>query len=618
MSNLKDDFDYLKINLASPNSVKKWGTRVSNNGIINLGEITATETINYKTLRPQTNGLLCEKIFGPLKNWECACGKYTKAKENEILICEECNIEITESRVRRYRMGYITLISPTTHIWYLKGRPSYLSLFLKRRQSTLEKIIYFHNNLDGKTLPEKASKLLSLDDFLLSLADEFSVNKNATDNGSAIIKLALNQLVLNNELIKDRITLGLLNNSYEFYKEHNKVYIPNPKEKREKLIRRIRLIENFLATNSHPNWIVLDILPVLPAGLRPMLQLESGKLATSDLNELYRRVIDRNLRLERLFKIVAPRMIIFNEKRMLQEAVDALIDNGKRGRKAVGANNRPLKSLSELLEGKQGRFRQNLLGKRVDYSGRSVIMVDPLLKLHQCGLPYEMALELFEPFIIHRLITGGVAYNVEFAKNLIQLGEIVVWDILKNILSDHPILLNRAPTLHRLGVQAFEAKLVIGRAIHLHPLVCNAFNADFDGDQMAVHIPLSLEAINETKKLLLSPNNFISSATGTPIITPSQDMVLGCYYLTLDNPSYKNSLNHYFSNYKDLLIAYENKKILLHTPVWVRTSKIIEVVKDFISNNKNQSTKIVNQCKYIKTTVGRVILNNTIYKNLYL
>jgi DNA-directed RNA polymerase subunit beta' len=622
MSNLKHDFDYIKINLASPKRIKEWGTRILPNGLI-IGEVTKPETINYRTFKPEMDGLFCEKIFGPVKNWECYCGKYKRVEPHELLICERCNVEVTESRVRRHRMGFIELLSPVTHVWYLKGTPSYLSLLLKRRLRTLEEIIYFNqyldlNNTNVQNLENNIPNNLTFENSLLvSDYDHLFTIDTTPKIGAEAIKSLLEGLYLPNEILKDRLALSLLDNGYNFY-EDNKEY-PNisKKEKRDKLIRRIRLIENFLATGSHPSWMVLDIIPVIPPGLRPMVQLDGGRFATSDLNELYRRVITRNNRLERLLKIYAPTIIVHNEKRMLQEAIDALIDNGKRGRKALGANNRALKSLSDIIEGKHGRFRQNLLGKRVDYSGRSVIIVGPSLKLNQCGLPHEIALELFQPFIIHQLIANGLASNMKLAKKLIQTGESIIWNILKNVLKTHPILLNRAPTLHRLGIQAFEPILVAGRAIQLHPLVCTAFNADFDGDQMAIHIPLSLNAQKEAKTLMLAPNNFLSPATGEPIILPSQDMVLGCYYLTVDNPNATSCNNKYFAHVNDVLLAYNQKIITLHTPIWVKTFEIKNSSKIALNIEKVQIEELT-QTKYFRTTPGRILLNTVISKNLSL
>ena len=593
MTNI-NDFDYIKINLASPKCIKKWGGRILPNGKI-IGEVNKPDTINYRTFKPEMGGLFCERIFGPVKNWECFCGKYKQIKSKEVIICERCGVEITESRIRRHRMGYIELISPTSHVWYLKGIPSYISLILKERLRKLEEIIYFCKPFDDEEKRE-----------------EFFYQQNVENQvvGAEVIKNLLEEIDLNKDLIRNRLTLSLRDNN--FYKNREEKY-PEP---REKLIRRIRLIENFLATRSKPSWMILDIIPVLPPGLRPMVQLEGGRFATSDLNELYRRVITRNNRLGRLISMFAPAIVIHNEKRLLQEAIDTLIDNGKRGRKMLGTNNRPLKSLSDIIEGKEGRFRQNLLGKRVDYSARSVIVVGPSLKLNQCGLPHEIVLELFQPFIIHELIKNGLANNMRLAKKLIENGESVIWKILEKILKDYPVLLNRAPTLHRLGIQAFEAILVPGRAIHLHPLVCTAFNADFDGDQMAIHLPLSENAKLEAKTRMLASNNFLSAANGDPIISATQDMVLGCYYLSVDNPLSKLGINQYFNNFQDVLIAYHQKKINLHSPIWV-INKIFELENEMKEKVNTQVIKGSNH-KYIRTTAGRIILNSSIFKNLNL
>ena len=516
-------------------------------------------------------------------------------------------------------MGYIDLISPVTHVWYLKGTPSYLSILLKQTLKKLEEYIYFNQYLvftKDSTLENIENNIennLTFEECLVINDDNLFGESIRAKIGADAIKTLLTELNLNQEIIKDRIALGCNEHGLKFYEEIAKKNPSSKKERREKLIRRIRLLENFVATGSDPSWMVLDVIPVIPPGLRPMVQLDGGRFATSDLNELYRRVITRNNRLERLLKIYAPTIIVHNEKRMLQEAIDALIDNGKRGRKSLGSNNRALKSLSDIIEGKHGRFRQNLLGKRVDYSGRSVIIVGPSLKLNQCGLPHEIALDLFQPFIIHQLIINGLASNMKLAKKLIQTGEPIIWSILENVLKSHPILLNRAPTLHRLGIQAFEPILIAGRAIQLHPLVCNAFNADFDGDQMAIHVPLSIEAQTEAKTLMLAPNNFLSPATGEPIILPSQDMVLGCYYLTVDNPTKIFFKNRYFSNYNDVLLAYEQKIISLHTPIWVRTKEINDI--DYFSNSIIQ-TENLTQIKYYRTTPGRILLTTTITKNL--
>jgi DNA-directed RNA polymerase subunit beta' len=617
MTSIVNNFDYIKINLASDQRIRNWGRRILPNGLV-VGEITKPETINYRTFKPEMDGLFCEKIFGPVKNWECHCAKYKRVNPSELIICERCGVELTESRVRRHRMGYIELIAPVTHVWYLKGMPSYLSLLLRRRVKTLEEIIYFNKYLTkSENVENNIKNNLNFEDYFTTNKGEYQKTNNPQARiGAEAIKYLLEDIDLKKELIKNRLALSLTDSGYKLLDEPpdqtNKI---GNKETREKIVRRIRLIENFIATGSNPSWMVLNVIPVIPPGIRPMVQLDGGRFATSDLNELYRRVITRNNRLGRLLKIYAPSIIVHNEKRMLQESIDSLIDNGKRGRKAVGANNRPLKSLSDIIEGKHGRFRQNLLGKRVDYSGRSVIIVGPSLKLNQCGLPHEMALELFQPFIIHQLIENGLATNIKLAKKLILSGEPIIWKILENVLKGHSILLNRAPTLHRLGIQAFEPILIAGRAIQLHPLVCTAFNADFDGDQMAVHVPLSNESQQEAKKLMLAPNNFLSPATGDPILIPSQDMVLGCYYLTLDNSTKNTKVNHYFSKYDDVLMAYEQKKIMLHTPIWVRTN---ELKMGKFTQSPILQTNSFKKNKYIRTTVGRILINRTISKNLYL
>jgi DNA-directed RNA polymerase subunit beta' len=610
-------FDYVKINLASPEKIKHWGERILPNGQT-VGEITKPETINYRTLKPEMDGLFCERIFGPANDWECHCGKYRRVRHKGI-VCERCGVEYIDSKVRRHRMGFIVLASPVTHVWYVKGRPSKIASILDLSLKELEQIVYFNSYIvinPGTNLNLKYKQTISESDWIALDYDNEMTGKNVQIAvGAEGIKKLLNDVNLQSEADSLRESLPLAKSVFF----------------RDKLIKRLRTIEQFLASKIEPSWMVLDNLPVLPPDLRPMVQLDGGRFATSDLNDLYRRVINRNNRLARLKEIIAPELIIRNEKRMLQEAVDALIDNGKRGRAVVGLNNRPLKSLSDIIEGKQGRFRQNLLGKRVDYSGRSVIIVGPELKLNQCGLPREMAIELFQPFVIHRLIYDGHVNNIKTARSIIKKNDPLAWEILSNIMKGHPILLNRAPTLHRLGIQSFEPILVEGRAIKLHPLVCPAFNADFDGDQMAVHIPLSLEAQAEARLLMLAPNNFLSPATGEAILTPSQDMVLGCFYLTVDNPSQYDKTNHYFANFEDVLLAYEHFVIQLHTFVWVRCTDIeidneeqyVFPVNDenstlrtsensFISTNdykvKRNNSGGVN-VKYIKTTPGRILLN---------
>jgi DNA-directed RNA polymerase subunit beta' len=618
MPKLEQRFDYVKIGLASPERIRQWGERTLPNGQV-VGEVTKPETINYRTLKPEMDGLFCERIFGPAKDWECHCGKYKRVRHRGI-VCERCGVEVTESRVRRHRMGYIKLAAPVAHVWYLKGIPSYMAILLDMPLRDVEQIVYFNayvvlnpGNFEGLTY-----KQLLTEDQWIEIEDQlYSEDSQLRDVEVGIGAEALQRLLQDIDLEKEA--------------EQLREEIAHSKgQKRAKLIKRLRVIDNFIATGSKPDWMVLAVIPVIPPDLRPMVQLDGGRFATSDLNDLYRRVINRNNRLARLQEILAPEIIVRNEKRMLQEAVDALIDNGRRGRTVVGANNRPLKSLSDIIEGKQGRFRQNLLGKRVDYSGRSVIVVGPKLKIHQCGLPREMAIELFQPFVIHRLIRQGLVNNIKAAKKLIQRNDPTVWDVLEEVIDGHPVMLNRAPTLHRLGIQAFEPILVEGRAIQLHPLVCPAFNADFDGDQMAVHVPLSLEAQAEARLLMLASNNILSPATGRPIITPSQDMVLGCYYLTAENPDAAEGNHRYFSNLDDAIIAYEQQEVDLHSYVWVRFDGEVEtdtpdtevleeqtspdgvVTKIYQSRRQRWDAEGQLISQYIRTTPGRIIYNKTI------
>lgn len=792
MIRTEKEFDYIKIKLASPVRILQWSQRRLPNGQL-IGEVQKSETINYRTFKPEMDGLFCERIFGPSKSLECACGKYKRVRYDG-LICERCGVELTESRVRRHRMGHINLIYPVTHVWYINSRPNYMALLLEveqcekrldtgllyylpnvfklietnlnfKKHPELNEILdefiktyksrllssqqlnsnkikihlnekvksYLKDNYqkdsliklkkikkNSKTLLEMLEKDQSLKLFIYQIFQQeyqkkFAIKSgkiNLRDNrikriklasltyfiaedeisfyglhwdlqqyrrsrelgftgyplkpypkpkpqdrrrntpkyllkttpnyliGSVLIKKELERLNLNLEILKTRrfitICSKVLHKEKPVYEsskwfrkwEYQRIY-----KLRDQAIKRIRIIENLLATGSEPSWMVISILPVIPPALRPMIQLDGGRFATSDLNELYRRIITRNNRLLRLLEIDAPQLIIRNEKRMLQEAVDTLIDNGKRGKIALSANNRPLKSLSDIIKGKHGRFRQNLLGKRVDYSGRTVIVVGPSLKLNQCGLPYEMAVELFQPFIIRELINQGLASNMKVAKNLIQQNESSIDSVLEKILTNHPVFLNRAPTLHRLGIQAFEPILVQGRAIKLHPLVCTAFNADFDGDQMAVHVPLSLESQAECYMLMLAPYNFLSPANGEPIITPSQDMVLGCYYLTVNNIKNLLGANNYFSNLEDVILAYNQDRIELHTSIWVRYNNEISESSKFIKKislkdesyielydnlqirkDKNGTALV----QYIQTTTGRVIFNYTIQKTLNL
>ena len=589
MVRVDDTFEYVKINVASPEKIKKWSQRRIGNFIIAC-EVTRPETINYRTFKPEMDGLFCERIFGPVKNWECHCGKYKRIR-NKNLICERCGVEITESRIRRHRMAHINLMYPVTHIWYLQGIPSYLTLLLDTTRYKLKRVIYF-NDIKGNETLQTSKKLKET-------------------NGSDLLIKLLNKLNLKLQINFSRIEI-----------------INTSEIRRERLIKRIRILENFLSTGTNPIWMILFVLPILPPGLRPMVQLEGGRFATSDLNELYRRVITRNNRLKRFFEIYAPEIIVRNEKRLLQEAVDALIDNGKCEKKSVGLNTRPLKSLSDILAGKQGRFRQNLLGKRVDYSGRSIIVVDPYLKLNQCGLPYEMAIELFQPFIIYELIYEGLAPNMQLAKKLIGQNSLVLVKLVNKILNGFPILLNRAPTLHRLGIQAFEPKIIEGRAIKLHPLVCPSFNADFDGDQMAIHIPLSIEAQTEAYLLMLAPNNLMALTINEPIVLPSQDIVLGCHYLTILNNKIDHP-NYYFNDFDAVIVALDHNIINLHSIIWVKYSGPIQFDRTsfFIKSYNIENTISIDlytnyqirrnnfgeiTSNYILTTPGRIILNRLV------
>lgn len=622
MPKLEQRFDYVKIGLASPERIRQWGERTLPNGMV-VGEVTKPETINYRTLKPEMDGLFCERIFGPAKDWECHCGKYKRVRHRGI-VCERCGVEVTESRVRRHRMGYIKLAAPVAHVWYLKGIPSYMAILLDMPLRDVEQIVYFNSYvvLDPGNAENLSYKQLLTEDQWIEIEDQlYSEDSQLQGIEVGIGAEALQRLLQDLELEKEAETL--------------REDIATAKgQKRAKLIKRLRVIDNFVATRSLPEWMILSVIPVIPPDLRPMVQLDGGRFATSDLNDLYRRVINRNNRLARLQEILAPEIIVRNEKRMLQEAVDALIDNGRRGRTVVGANNRPLKSLSDIIEGKQGRFRQNLLGKRVDYSGRSVIVVGPKLKIHQCGLPREMAIELFQPFVIHRLIRQGLVNNIKAAKKLIQRNDPQIWDVLEEVIDGHPVLLNRAPTLHRLGIQAFEPILVEGRAIQIHPLVCPAFNADFDGDQMAVHVPLSLESQAEARLLMLASNNILSPATGRPIVTPSQDMVLGCYYLTAENPTATKGAGRYFSSLNDVILAYDQRQVDIHAYVWVRFDGAVEseeaeteplevntaedgsVTKMFKYRRVRQDAEGNTVSQYIKTTPGRIIYNKTVQEAL--
>ncbi|MDU4962384.1 MAG: DNA-directed RNA polymerase subunit beta' [Sporomusaceae bacterium] len=540
-----NNFDSMRIGLASPDQIRNWSH----------GEVKKPETINYRTLKPEREGLFCEKIFGPTRDWECHCGKYKRIRYKGI-VCDRCGVEVTRSKVRRDRMGHIELAAPVSHIWYFKGIPSRMGLILDISPRSLEKVLYFASYivLDPGDTPLMKKQLLTESEYR-DYRDKYG-NAFKVSMGAEAVKRLLDELDL------DKM-------GRELRKELKEV----SGQRKIRAIRRLEVVEAFRKSGNNPSWMILDVVPVIPPELRPMVQLDGGRFATSDLNDLYRRVINRNNRLKRLLDLGAPDIIVRNEKRMLQEAVDALIDNGRRGRPVTGPGNRPLKSLSDMLKGKQGRFRQNLLGKRVDYSGRSVIVVGPELKLHQCGLPKEMALELFKPFVMKKLVNAGHAHNIKSAKRMVERVRPEVWDVLEEVIKEHPVLLNRAPTLHRLGIQAFEPVLSEGRAIKIHPLVCTAYNADFDGDQMAVHVPLSAEAQAEARLLMLSAHNILSTKDGRPVATPTQDMVLGAYYLTIekdDDPNDPRANKHFFANYNEVLVAYHHGELPLQAKIQVR------------------------------------------------
>ena len=567
-------FDQISISIASPEAIKSWS----------FGEIRKPETINYRTFKPERDGLFCAKIFGPVRDYECLCGKYKRMKYRGI-ICEKCGVEVTLSKVRRERMGHIDLAAPVAHIWFLKSLPSRIGLLVDMTLKDLERVLYFEYFLvtePGLTSLTKG-QLLTEEDYDGAL-DEFGDESFEVSIGAEAIKRILTEMDLEEELIKIRDDLSKTGSEI----------------KRKKLVKRLKLIESFIESGAKPEWMILEVVPVIPPELRPLVPLDGGRFATSDLNDLYRRVINRNNRLKRLIELRAPDIIIRNEKRMLQESVDALFDNGRRGRVITGVNKRPLKSLSDMLKGKQGRFRQNLLGKRVDYSGRSVIVVGPELKLHQCGLPKKMALELFKPFIYSRLELYGLASTVKAAKRMVEKERPEVWDILEEVIREHPVMLNRAPTLHRLGIQAFEPVLIEGKAINLHPLVCTAFNADFDGDQMAVHVPLSLEAQLEARVLMMSTNNILSPSSGKPIIVPSQDIILGLYYLSMISDSQKGE-GMIFSSPTEVLMALDNSQVELQAKIKVRV------------NTYDNEGKII--VKIVETTPGRAKLSTLLPKH---
>ena len=566
-------YDKIKIKLASPSKIREWSR----------GEVKKPETINYRTLKPEKDGLFCEKIFGPSKDWECHCGKYKKVRYKGV-VCDRCGVEVTKSSVRRERMGHIELAAPVSHIWYFKGIPSRMGLILDISPKVLEKVLYFaaYIVLESDVKEIQVKQVLSEQEYQKAredFGDTFRVGM-----GAESIQELLQRIDLEAES-----------------KELKAELKASTGQKRARIIKRLEVIEAFRESGNKPDWMILTVIPVIPPDLRPMVQLDGGRFATSDMNDLYRRIINRNNRLKRLLELGAPDIIVRNEKRMLQEAVDALIDNGRRGRPVTGPGNRALKSLSDMLKGKQGRFRQNLLGKRVDYSGRSVIVVGPELKIYQCGLPKEMAIELFKPFVMKELVANGTAHNIKNAKKMVEKLEPAVWDILEQVIKEHPVMLNRAPTLHRLGIQAFEPTLVEGKAIKLHPLVCTAFNADFDGDQMAVHLPLSVEAQAECRFLLLSPNNLLKPSDGGPVAVPSQDMVLGIYYLTQERPGAKGE-GKAFKNMNEAIIAYENHEITLHAKIKVR--------REGINKNGEKESRI------IESTLGRFIFNEIISQDL--
>ena len=568
-----NNFDAMQIGLASPEKVRQWSR----------GEVKKPETINYRTLKPERDGLFCERIFGPMKDWECHCGKYKRVRYKGI-VCDRCGVEVTKSKVRRERMGHIELAAPVSHIWYFKGIPSRMGLILDMSPRALEKILYFASYvvIDPKETALLKKQLLNEKEYREAI-DKYGEGSFEAGMGAEAIQKLLSEIDLDAQS-----------------KELKEELKQSTGQKRVRIIRRLEVIESFRKSHNDPTWMIINVIPVIPPDLRPMVQLDGGRFATSDLNDLYRRVINRNNRLKKLLDLGAPDIIVRNEKRMLQEAVDALIDNGRRGRAVTGPGNRPLKSLSDMLKGKQGRFRQNLLGKRVDYSGRSVIVVGPELRMYQCGLPKEMAIELFKPFVMKKLVEEGIAHNIKSAKRMVERVMPQVWDVLEEVIADHPVLLNRAPTLHRLGIQAFQPVLVEGRAIKLHPLACTAYNADFDGDQMAVHVPLSVEAQAEARFLMLAATNILKPSDGKPVCVPTQDMILGSYYLTMDKEDVKGT-GKYFCSVDEALMAYECKEISIHAGINVKMYKTIDGVK---------------KSGIINTTIGKIIFNESIPQDL--
>ena len=570
-------FDHIKISLASPDLMRSWS----------YGEVKKPETINYRTFKPERDGLFCAKIFGPVKDYECLCGKYKRLKHRGV-VCEKCGVEVTLSKVRRERMGHIELAAPVAHIWFLRSLPSRIGLMMDMTLRQIEKVLYFEAFIviDGGLTPYETGTLLN----------EEMYNQAIEEYGNEI------KVGMGAEAIKELLQSIDLEKAYEDLSEEIKVTKSQAKNKRN--IKRLKLIESFINSGNKPEWMILDVLPILPPDLRPLVPLEGGRFATSDLNDLYRRVINRNNRLKRLLELKAPDIIVRNEKRMLQESVDALLDNGRRGRAITGTNKRPLKSLADMIKGKGGRFRQNLLGKRVDYSGRSVIVVGPTLRLHQCGIPKKMALELFKPHIFGKLQTRGITTTIKSAKKVVEKEGEEVWDILEEIIKEYPVLLNRAPTLHRLGIQAFEPVLIEGKAIQLHPLVCAAFNADFDGDQMAVHVPLSVEAQTEARVLMMATNNILSPSNGSPIIVPSQDMVLGIYYMSREKPNCKGE-GMIFSDIEEVSKAYQSKLIDMHAKIKVR-----------MNITEHEGDQLIEKTKIVDTTTGRALISEILPKNI--
>src|SRR2546422_847047 len=578
-------FGAIRIKLAAPQKIRDWSH----------GEVKKPETINYRTFKPERDGLFCARIFGPTKDYECACGKYKRMKFAGV-ICDKCGVEVTRARVRRERMGHIELASPVSHVWFFKGLPSRIGQLLDMSLRELEKILYFEEYVvvdPGKVPGLKKKDLITVD----------KARKHADEHGPDALKVGMGAEAIR-DLLRGMDLDGLAREL------RAQMLVETSVQKRKKIVKRLKVIEAFLKSGNQPEWMILEVIPVIPPELRPLVPLDGGRFATSDLNDLYRRVINRNNRLKRLMDLKAPEIIIRNEKRMLQEAVDALFDNGRRGRVITGPNNRPLKSLSDTLKGKQGRFRQNLLGKRVDYSGRSVIVVGPYLKLHQCGLPKKMALELFKPFILRKLEERGIASSIKAAKKFVEKERPEVWDILEDVIREHPVLLNRAPTLHRLGIQAFEPILVEGKAIEIHPLVCTAFNADFDGDQMAVHVPLSMEAQLEAQVLMLSSNNILSPANGAPLAVPTQDMVLGLYYLTKEKPGAKGE-GRSFANIDEVVLALEAGEVETLSPIRLRyTGEVIDLTSAYDDQEIIHTDPVNYDRSFLSTTVGRAILND--------